>query len=130
VQSRLENELNSTISEHSRYKSTKEDKIGDPFYQVSKVDAQIEDSGKEYIVKVPVPEYERENVHLTAKDRELSIAISRRFGEDIKTGTGDVYRSKKSENFSRIIPVKDIVDSAKVTQAYENGILSFKVAKK
>ena len=130
VQVRLENELNSTISEHSRYRSSKEDKISDPFYQVSKVQAQVQDLEKEYLVQIPVPEYERESVHLTAKDRELSIAISRRFGDDIKTSTGDIYRSKKSESFSRIIPVKDIVDPAKVTQKYEDGILSFKIAKK
>jgi HSP20 family molecular chaperone IbpA len=130
VQSRLENELNSTISSHARFRATKEDKITDPFYQVSKVDAQVEDLEKEYIVRIPIPEYERENVHLTAKERELNIAISRRFGEDVKAATGDIYRSKKSENFSRIIPVKEIVDSSKITQAYENGILSFKIAKK
>ncbi|MFA6238617.1 MAG: Hsp20 family protein [Bacteriovorax sp.] len=101
----------------------------DTFYRIETLKPTIVENEKEYMVSLPVPEYEKENVHLSVRGRGVKMTLTRRFTDTIEDKDGSTNRSTKNELFSREFPCKDILNPKLVDQKYENGILTYRIQK-
>jgi HSP20 family molecular chaperone IbpA len=102
----------------------------DPFYHLETLKPRLEEDNENYYVNLDVPAHEKENVHLVAHGRELRLTLNRKYTNAIEEeadGTKD--RTTKSELLSKEMSTTEILNPKKITEKYENGILSFKIAK-
>jgi HSP20 family molecular chaperone IbpA len=103
---------------------------GDPFYQTGLLNPEVIEEPQNYVIKIKVPEHEKDNVILHGDNRELRLTLTRRTQEEVTMSDGSLNKSNRSEVFIKKIPVKDIVDTSRLKQNYQNGMLSFNVPKK
>lgn len=101
----------------------------DPFYRVDKLNPKIVEDLKTVTVAVPVAEYEKENVHLSAQGRSIKITLSRKYTDSLNAEDGSVNRSTRSELFSKELATTDLLSPKNITQSYEDGVLTFKIHK-
>lgn len=105
------------------------DKASDPFYRVETLKPKLKEDLKTVTVSMPVAEYEKENIHLSAQGRSIKITLSRKFTDTLNTEDGSMNRSTRSELFSKELNATDLLSSKNITQHYSDGILSFKINK-
>ena len=129
TQDRFERELHQLIASSTADKKNITEKRNDSFYKLEKLDPQVKDIGDSYLISINCPEHERENFHLSAYQRDLTMTMTRNFANDLEVDAGNSYHSKRSEILSRKFTVPDILNGKKVTQKHENGVLTFKIAK-
>lgn len=130
VKERFDNELKSLVAKYGKYKDNQTEKIDDDFYQVTKLNPQIKDMGKEYILGLEIPSYEKETVNLTAQDRKITLTLTRNFSDAVQGDDGSLNKSKRSEVMSKTFDIPEIVDSRTIKRKFEDGVLYFSVAKK
>lgn len=106
-----------------------EDKTNDPFYRVDKLNPTMKEGPSEVLVSLPVAEYEKENVHLSAQGRNIKITLSRKYTDSISAPEGGIDRSTRSELFSKEFNAIDLLSPKDIAQNYENGVLTFKIKK-
>ena len=88
----------------------------------------IQETDKEYLVKVELPEVMKDDVKVTIKDGVLSIEGERRLEKDEKNKT--FHRRERSYGkFVRSFHLPDDVDEKKVAADFKEGVLSVHVAK-
>lgn len=104
-------------------------KAEDSFYRIETLSPKIVETEKEFKVSLPVPEYERENVHLSVRGRGVKMTLTRRFADSFEEPDGSINRSTKNELFSREFPSKDLLNAKLVDQKYENGVLTYRIKK-
>lgn len=104
-------------------------KAEDSFYRIETLSPKIVETEKEFKVSLPVPEYERENVHLSVRGRGVKMTLTRRFADSFEEVDGSINRSTKNELFSREFPSKDLLNAKLVDQKYENGVLTYRIKK-
>lgn len=130
INARFDGEAGLIVSKYADFKRNLDIKAEDDFYQVKKLDPTIIENPDHYIVSLPVPEYEKETVNLTAQERKISIVQTRKFsakGQDLQ---GNTDGSGRSEVLTKTFDVQQILDPTKVTRKYEEGWLSFQIAKR
>jgi HSP20 family molecular chaperone IbpA len=130
VAKKFNNQIEELRASHSKFKKTFENQSKDKFYQIKRLEPRVEEKGKEYFIFLKVPYHERESVHITGHNRSVRLTLARRFEDRLAHDDGTFDHSKKSEIFSKIIKMKDILDQNSITQKYENGHLIFKIRKK
>lgn len=101
----------------------------DPFYQLEVIKPQVTEDAKNYYIHLEVPQHEKENVHLMAHGRELKVTVSKKYMTTVNDPDGSSNHISKTKLYSKEFPTKDILNPKQISQKYENGILSFKVAK-
>jgi HSP20 family molecular chaperone IbpA len=104
-------------------------RVDDQFYRIDKLNATMVDAPKEVIVKVPVPEYEKENVHLSTQGRNIKITLARKFSDNITSIEGNIDRSTRSELYSKELNTIDLLSPKNIVQNYQDGVLTFKIPK-
>jgi len=129
MQQRFKSEVEGLVNVHAQYKEVFNSKSDDDFYHVSKLEPLIEDVGENYLISLEVPPHEKENVRFSAHDRKVSLSLTRRFTDRSIDEDGGINKSRRSEVFSKDFSVDEIVNPKKVTQRYQDGVLSFMVAK-
>ncbi len=129
MSSQISKEYNSMNASMVNNKEVIQAKAADPFYHPTAIQPQIEDAGKFYLVRIEVPEHERELVTLNANQRTLKINLTRKTGQTFEAPDGSINKSSRSELLSKELSVADIVDPRSIKQKYENGMLTFQVAK-
>jgi HSP20 family molecular chaperone IbpA len=130
MQQRFKQELEGLVSVHSQYKDSISSKAEDEFYHVSKLQPAIEDLGKEYLISIEVPEHEKDNVRLSAHDRNVNVSLTRRFSDRTIEEDGDVNKTSRSEVFTKRFEVNDIINHQEIKQQYKEGVLTFQVPKR
>lgn len=110
-------------------KKTIADVSDDPFYQLELLKPTMNEDSKNYYVHLEVPLHEKENVHLMAHGREIRLTMSKKFNSSIEDKDGSHNRTAKTQLYSKEFPTTDIMNQKNISQKYENGILSFKIAK-
>lgn len=129
----LEKNFNDDVQKIANKSSTEKrilnQKSEDQFYQIDRLNPKITETPKEVIVSLPVPEYEKENVHISAQGRNIKITLGRKFSENLTSPEGVIDRSTRSELYSKEINTVDIMSPKKVVQHYEDGVLTFKIQK-
>lgn len=130
VQDRFDSELKSLVASHGKYKELQSDKLDDDFYNVTKLNPVLKDFGNEYILSMEMPSYEHEFVNLTAQERKLSLTLTRSFSDSTTDTDGSINKSKRSEVINKTFDISEIVDPRTIKRKYEDGILSFAIAKR
>lgn len=129
IKTRFDSEIKGIVNGYSETKKLHEQKVQDDFYHVTKVDPVVTDMPDHYIISINIPEHEREQVNLTAQERNLNFSLTRKFDEKTKNLNDEEYKTKRSEVITKKFSVADIMDSKDITQRYENGVLEFKIKK-
>jgi len=129
VKGRLDNEILSTSQKLTGNKGDFATKAADPFYRTSLLTPKIEDGVSNYLIKIKVPEHEKEFLTLNANGRELKLNMTRHHKSETTLEDGSFNKSKRSEIFTKEFSVPDIVDARSITQKYENGEVIFKIKK-
>ena len=90
------------------------------------------DEGENLRVYVDVPGYDREDLDLTLRDRQLTISATRG-AEDIDLdddGRQYLRRERDRHGASRTIRLPEAVDADGVNASYENGVLEITLPKR
>ena len=117
------------LAENVKEKKTIVDVNSDPFYQLEILKPTMSEDSKNYYVHLEIPPHEKEDVHLMAHGREIRITMSRKFNSSIEDKDGSLNRTAKTQLYSKEFPTKDIMNQKLISQKYEDGVLSFKIAK-
>ncbi len=117
------------VDQTSTEKKLISDKTSDPFYRVDKLNPTMKEELKEVMISLPIAEYEKENVHLSAQGRNIKITLSRKYSDSIASAEGGIDRSTRSELFSKEFNSVDLLSPKDITQSYQDGILTFKINK-
>jgi hypothetical protein len=125
----FDKDVKKMVVQNAAQKNNLTNKNEDSFYRVETLKPKIQDNPKEMLVSIEVQEHEKENVHLSAHGRVVKLTLTRKFSDSIADELGGTNKSTRTELFSKDFPTKDILNSKEITQKYENGILSFKIAK-
>lgn len=118
--------LQISTMEAKRDIATKKD---DPFYRIDKLEPKVTEEGNFYYLKLNVPAHEKENVHLVTNGRKIKITLNKRFEDMVEDNDGTVNRSSKTQLYSKEVMVKDLVNPKNMQVKYENGELTYKIAK-
>lgn len=129
TEERFRKQIEGLSSEYASSRQIAQARKEDPFYHLKSLDHQIEETPEAYLVKINVPEFEADNIILSAHNRTVKLAMNRRFSERLDGEQGRVNINKRSESFTQEFPVDKIVDSRSITKKYEDGVLSFKIMK-
>lgn len=129
LENKLNKEMMSAIKSNAEQKDFIEFKAHDPFYSLKTLESNMREDDSAYYLDIPTPEHERDNYVVTAHKRKIKISFSRRSEERIDGEKGSVHASRRSESLTKEFNVDKILDSKKVTTAYNDGILTFKIVK-
>ncbi len=129
----LENKLNKqmmdTLNQNSVEKESIAIKAEDPFYTLQTMDNQVREDDKFYYLDIPTAEHEKDNYVVTAHKRKIKIIFSRSSSERVDGDQGSVQASRRSESLTKEFKVDKILDSKKIETAFNDGILTYKIAK-
>lgn len=123
-------EIRQIVDDFSSKKDKLVDRMQDAFYRPTYLEPTVSDSGKNYVVHLPIPEHEKGLVQISGYDRRLKITMSREFAEQNTGVDGAEASSKRYETFSKELLVPEIVDARKITREWKSGNLVFVVPKK
>lgn len=115
IKNELKEDINKTVT-----------KAQNPFYTLQDIDPIIQDSEKEMAISIPLAKHEVESALLQVDKRSVKITIDRKFEENSKE-LG--IKNKRVESITKSFDVKDILDPMKVKKSYQDGILTYIVAK-
>ncbi len=122
-------ELSKLRLDFSKEKESIENKASDPFYRITTLEPKVSELEKGYEVSMILPKHESENVVFTANARDLKLSVARNFSDEVTLDDGSKNLSRKSETFTKLFKVNDIVDPKQITRKYEDGVLSFFIKK-
>ena len=126
---KFEADVRKVVEKTSSEKKTIEEKSSDPFYRVETLKPKMVEDQKDVTVSINVPEYEKENVILSAQGRSIKIAVARKFSDIVTGDDGSLNRATKSELYSREFNAKDLLNPREITQTYADGVLTYKIKK-
>ena len=126
---KTQKEINNLKQNESKDKSIISNRANDPFYSITNLNPRITDNEKEYILKISVPEHEKDSVIVGADGRNLKISHSRRYSDAAKNEDGTLSKSSRSETVSQSIKLEDLVNPRKITQTYDGNEIIFKIPK-
>lgn len=112
----------------SRVSAAKE-RSNDPFFKFTELKPIVKEEPQQYVIKVQVPEYAKEEVLLSANPKELVLTHNRRFKDERHEEGGITKKVDKVESLVNRIPVNQVLDSRKITKTWDDGTLTFTVKK-
>ena len=90
----------------------------------------IVDKGDHYELRADLPGFRKEDIQLDLEGDTLTIAAERHSEWEDKDKQGEFVRCERSYgSYSRSYDVSE-VDAAKITAAYDNGVLTLQLPKK
>lgn len=126
---KTQKEINNLKQNESKNKNIISNKASDPFYSITNLNPRITDYEKEYILKISVPEHEKDSVIVDADGRNLKISHNRRYSDEARNEDGTLSKSSRSETVSQSIKLGDLVNPRKITQTYDGNEIIFKIPK-
>lgn len=106
-----------------------EKKSHDPFFKFTELKPTVTPLADGYEVRVRVPDYAKEEVKLTTNVKELVLTANRRHQDERTSESGVKQKVSKVESLVSRIPVDHVLHARKMTKAWVNGELIFKVFK-
>ncbi len=125
----LNADMKKMVEKSSSDKQLVASKIDDRFYQIEKLNPTVTETLDSVEVSLPIAEHEKENFHLSAQKRNIKMTLSRKFTETLTAIDGSIDKSTRSELFSKDVATKDLLNSNKISQKYENGVITYKIMK-
>ena len=86
----------------------------------------FETAGHDLVIKVELPDINREDVEVTVENNTLTLKGTKNFPTDIKE---EQFRrvERRYGSFARSFTLPNTVDAAKVSAEYKNGVLTVKL---
>lgn len=92
--------------------------------------ADVEEKNNEYVVKVDLPGFSKDNIHLDFDQGVLTIDASRKQESNEKAEDGSfIRRERVSGSYARRFALEG-VDEEKITASFKNGVLNVTLPKK
>lgn len=129
TEERFKEQLEELSQKYSSIRDAAASRAEDPFYNLNRLNHTVENTPDAYLVHVEVPEHEADSVLLSGHKRSLKLSLNRRYSERLDGKDGYVDINKRSETFTQEFPVADIIDGKEISRKYEDGVLTFRVAK-
>lgn len=129
TEDRFKEQLVELSQKYSSIRDTAASRAEDPFYNLNRLNHTVENTPDAYLVHVEVPEHEADSVLLSGHKRSMKLTLNRRYSERLDGKEGYVDINKRSETFTQEFPVADIIDGKEISRKYEDGVLTFRVAK-
>ena len=107
-----------------------ENKTQDQFYRIEKLNPNIFENEKEVVISIPVADYEKDNLQVSAHDRTINMTLSRKFDQNVVSEDGSKNRSNRSEIINKEFSTKELLDHKSIVQKYEDGFMKFKITKR
>jgi HSP20 family molecular chaperone IbpA len=126
---KLGQQYDQMVEQLTAKKAQFEERSQDQFYRVNTLEPELTEDLNSYTVKIQVPEHEKEQVTLAPHGRQLKLNLVRNFKDEQRDENGSLNKASRSEVFTKIMNVPEIVNSRDVTQRYVDGVLEFRVAK-
>lgn len=127
---RLDQEIKKATDSYAESRALLDKRSDDQFYKVTKFEPTVNDKLDHYVISIPVPEYEKELVNLTAQNRNVIVTLNRKYTDEIEDGLRDEsFKTSRSEVLTKKFKVLDLMDSKKITTNYADGHLNFKIMK-
>lgn len=130
LKQKFDSQIKQAVDSYSTEKKLIDAKSSDDFYKISKFEPIVKEEFGHYIISVPISEYEKENVNLTAQNRDIIVTLNRRFSDKVEDElNAESFKTSRSEVISKKFKVDNILDSKKVTTNYSDGFLNYKIEK-
>lgn len=85
-----------------------------------------ETSGREYVIKVELPEMKREDINVTFDQNVLTLSGERK--ASVEDGDGTYHRSERAHGrFTRSFTLPATVDGSRISAGYKDGVLTVRV---
>lgn len=128
---RLATKLNSDVKKieekQSLNKKLVQERVEDPFYRVEKLRTSMVEDHTGVTISLPIADYEKDFVHLSAQGRNIKITLSRQYSNKLQAEDGSTNKSSRNELYSKELNSVNILNPKEITQNYNDGILTFKV---
>jgi len=130
IKTKLDEDIKKLVVSNSKIEKSIKEKAEDPFYRLNYLNPKVVENDKDVLVSIPVAEHEKENVQLSTNGRQIKISMSKKYGEILEDDkTKEVNRNSRTELLSKEFLTKDILNPKDIGVHYQNGLLTFKVAK-
>lgn len=126
---KLEADVKKVVEKTTNDKKVIDERSNDHFYNVDKLNPKFTEDEKTVTVSIPVASYEKENLHLSTQGRSIKLTLARKYNDTLNDEDGSVNKSTRSELYSKELTTKDLLNPNHITQAYADGVLSFKINK-
>jgi HSP20 family molecular chaperone IbpA len=87
----------------------------DPFYRMSRFDSTLHDAGDAYVLRVKVPEYERDQFKVQVSGQEIQLNGVRAHNEKAEVEPGRWLSTNSYQNVSERVPLDMPVDGRSMT---------------
>lgn len=125
----LAHEMNKLKTDLATRKQQAENKQDDQFYQIGQLNPVVEDMGNAYIITLPLPDYERENLTVVPTGRNLKLSLARKFKDAVTDPDGTENKSSRSEIITKTMQVNDLMNPRTMEQVFQEGVVKIKVEK-
>ncbi len=89
----------------------------------------IQDDGKNYVVKSDMPGLDKDKINITVTGTLLSIEGKRENVQEKKDAQGFVTQERSYGSFARALNLPGLVDDSKIQADYKNGVLTIVLPK-
>ncbi len=129
LETRYQDVVNQSKEDLNKRVAVEKNRSGDPFFAFTELRPSLQEHPDHYILKVPTPEYAKEEVTLTANHKELVLTSNRRYQDERKDLDGTLKKVNKVESMVSRIPVNQVLDPRKMTKEWVDGELVFNIRK-
>lgn len=104
-------------------------KAGDPFFDFTEMRPELTEQPDHYVLKVPTPEYAKEETIVSSNTKEIVLHTNRRHKDVRKNEDGSTSKVDKAESLVTRIPVNSVLNPRKMTKEWADGVTTFKIWK-
>lgn len=122
--------LNEVRADTSRKLAAYAERQRDPFYQLLRLDAELEDQGDNYVLTARIPEHEQKHVNISVRGNQLVVSGTRRNEEKLNLGPGREISSSAYQSYSESFPLAVPVEAKALQRRFDGDELIVTVPKK
>ncbi|HEX4076793.1 MAG TPA: Hsp20/alpha crystallin family protein [Candidatus Acidoferrales bacterium] len=97
-----------------------------PLATVPPIEVRIDNTDKKYHVRMALPGVDPKEVQISLQGDALTVSGEHR-SEEEKKGSDYVHREFSYEQFQRVIPLPEGLDTEKISAEFNNGVLEIAV---
>ena len=101
----------------------------DPFYRLARFESTLEDAGETFVLRVKVPEYERDKFHVQVSGQEIQIRGTRSNNEKAEVEPGRWVNTASYQNVAEKFQLPVPVDGRSLTRRDDGDYLEFSIHK-
>ena len=96
---------------------------------IRKAISDVEDTGKEVLVRVELPGVDKKDIIIKSQDNQLEVSVKKKQEASVKK-KNYLYEERSYTGFYRSLTLPIDADTSKISAKYSNGLLSISMPKK